>query len=96
MGEVADHLLHSAFHWEEFELPPKVVHGGLNAEQRAVLHAIGTCDDIWIAEQVPPNQEAWSGIRQDLLFLGLPTTQHDLQAFLDLDVQQEGVDPSEG
>ena len=46
VGEVADHLLHVAFHWEEFGLPPQVARENLNAEQRAVLHAIAARDHL--------------------------------------------------
>lgn len=81
VGEVAHHLLHSAFHWEEFVLPPQVTREHLNAEQRAVLRAIAARDDLWVVE-VFPGHEVWIGIRQDLLFLGLPTTQQDLRVFL--------------
>ncbi len=41
----------------------------LNAQQRTVLHAIATHDDLWVVEEVFPGHEVWSGIRQDLLFL---------------------------
>ncbi len=68
----------------------------LNAQQRTVLHAIATHDDLWVVEEVFPGHEVWSGIRQDLLFLDLPTTQQDLQAFLALKMPQEGADRSEG
>ncbi len=92
VGEVADHLLHSAFHWEEFGFPPQVAREGLNVEQRAVLCAITTHDALWVVEQGLPGHETWSGIRQDLLFLALPTTKLDLQAFPELDGPQERAD----
>ncbi len=95
VGEVADHLLHVAFHWEEFGLPPQVAREHLNAEQRAVLHAIAARDHLWVVEQGPPDQEIWSGIRQDLIFLDLPTTQQDLRAFLALETQQKRAGLSE-
>lgn len=95
VDEVADHLLHVAFHWEQFGLPPQEAREHLNAEQRAVLHAIAARDDLWVVEQGPPDQEIWSGIRQDLLFLDLPTTQQDLPAFLALETPQERTDLSE-
>ncbi len=82
MGKVGEHLLHSAFHWEEFGLPSQVTRENLNAEQHAILCAIAACNQLWEVEQVPPDQEIWSGIRQDLLILDLPTTQQDLRAFL--------------
>ncbi len=85
VGEVADHLLHVAFHWEEFELPPQVLREHLNAEQRAVLNAIATREHLWRVEKESPDHLILNGIRQDLLFLGLPTTQQDLQAFLALE-----------
>jgi hypothetical protein len=85
VGEVADHLLHVAFQWEEFELPPQVLRENLNAEQRAVLNAIATREHLWRVEQESPDHLILNGIRQDLLFLGLPTTQHDLQTFLALE-----------
>ncbi len=96
VSEVADHLLHVAFHWEEFELPPQVAREHLNAEQRAVLHAIAARDHLWVVEQESQNQEIWSGIRQGLHFLDLPTTQQDLRTFLALETPQESEDLSEG
>ena len=81
-GEVADHLLHVAFYWEEFELPPQVTCENLNAEQRAVLYAIVTCDHLWGVEQESPVHFILNRIRQDLLFLNLPMTQQDLRAVL--------------
>jgi hypothetical protein len=95
VDEVVDRLLHSAFHWEEFGLPPQVTRENLNAEQRAVLHAIAARDALWVVGQELPGHETWSGIRQDLLFLALPTTQQDLQAFLERDEPQESMDRSE-
>lgn len=85
VGEVADHLLHVAFHWEEFELPPLVTREKLNTEQRAVLHAIAISDHLWSMDQESSNTLILNGIWQDLLFLGLPTTQQDLRAFLGLE-----------
>ncbi len=41
-SEVADHLLHVAFYWEEFELPPQVTRENLNAEQRNKI-----CGRFW-------------------------------------------------
>jgi hypothetical protein len=90
VGEVSEHLLRSAFHWEQFGLPPQVAREDLNAEQRGVLRAIGAHDHLWKVEQGPPDQDNWSGIRRDLLFLDLPTTQQDLQVFLALDARQDG------
>jgi hypothetical protein len=84
-GEVADHLLHVAFRWEEFELPSSVTRENLNAEQRAVLHAVVTCEYLWSVEQESSDQLILNRIRQDLLFLNLPTTQQDLRAFLALE-----------
>ena len=81
-GEVADHLLHVAFYWEEFELPPEVTRENLNAEQRAVLQAFVTCDYLWGVEQESPDHFILNRIQQDLLFLNLPTTQQDLRAVL--------------
>jgi hypothetical protein len=95
VGKVGEYLLRSTFHWEPFGLPPQVAREDLNVEQRAVLRAIGACDHLWKVEQGPPDQEIWSGIRRDLLFLDLPVTQQDLQSFLDLDARQEDVDLSE-
>ncbi len=86
VGEVADHLLHDAFHWDQFGLLPQVARENLNAEQRAVLHAIAARDHLWVVERESPDLLIWSGIRRDLLLLNLPTTQQDLLAFLDLDV----------
>ena len=83
--DVADRLLHAAFHWDEFGPPPEVAREDLNAEHRVVLHAIASSSLMWVAEQSPQDQEIWSGIRQDLLSLDLPTTQQDLRAFLALD-----------
>lgn len=94
VGEVADQLLHSAFHWEMFEPPPQVVRENLNTEQRAVLHALAAHDALWVVEQALPGQETWSGIWQDLLFLALPTTQQDLQTFLALKPPQKRADQS--
>ncbi len=87
VGEVSEHLLRSAFHWEQFGLPPQVAREDLNAEQRGVLRAIGAHDHLWKVEQGPPDQDIWSGIRRDLLFLDLPTTQQDLKVFLVLDAR---------
>jgi hypothetical protein len=95
VGEVADHLLHVAFHWEEFELPPQVVREHLTAEQRAILHAFAARDYLWVAEQESQNRGIWSGLRQDLRFLDLPSTQQDLRAFLALETPQEKADLSE-
>jgi hypothetical protein len=86
VGEAASCLLHSAYHWEEFGPAPQVAREDLNTEQRAVLSAIAACNHLWVVEQVLPGQEVWSGIQQDLLFLDLPTTQQDLQAFLLLEM----------
>jgi hypothetical protein len=96
VGEVADHLLHVVFHWEEFELPPQVVREHLTAEQRAVLHAIAARDFLWVVEQESQDWGIWSGLRQDLRFLDLPTKQQDLQAFLALKTPRESSDFSEG
>ena len=92
VGEVADRLLHVAFHWEEFEQPPQVVREHLTAEQRAVQQAIAARDFLWIKEQESQDRGIWSGLRQDLHFLDLPPTQQDLRAFLALGTPQENAD----
>ena len=96
VGEIADHLLHAAFHREEFEQPPQVVRENLTAEQRAVLHAIAGRDHQWLVAQESSDQVIWSGLQQDLRFLDLPASQHDLRAFLALETPQASSDFSEG
>lgn len=89
--DVADRLLHTVFHWDEFGPPPEVAREDLSAEHRVVLHAIASSNLLWVVEQGPPDQEIWSGIRQDLLVLDLPATQQDLRAFLALDEPSDGT-----